>query len=145
MAGRIGDGLISTAPKRELVDEFRSSGGGNKPRLGQVTVCWAESEQQAIDTAYDFWPTAALRGELSQELPLPAHFEQAVQLVTKDDVAEAVICGNDPQRHLQAIQEFIDAGYEQVYIHQVGPDQEGFIRFYERYILPEFAQQTMRR
>jgi hypothetical protein len=43
------------------------------------------------------------------------------------------------QRHRAAIQEFIDAGYENVYVHQVGDDQEGFFGFYEREILPHFG------
>ena len=71
------------------------------------------------------------------ELPLPAHFEEAAELVGEDDVAESVVCGPDPERHLAAIREYLDAGYDHVYVHQVGPDQEGFFDFYEREILPE--------
>jgi hypothetical protein len=52
-------------------------------------------------------------------------------------VAEAVVCGPDPDRHREAIDEFEQAGFDHVYVHQVGPDQDGFIRFYEREILPE--------
>jgi coenzyme F420-dependent glucose-6-phosphate dehydrogenase len=63
----------------------------------------------------------------------------AVKLVSEDDVANKIICGPDKRRHLDGMQEFIDVGFEYVYVHQVGPDQEGFIRFYEQEILPEFA------
>jgi coenzyme F420-dependent glucose-6-phosphate dehydrogenase len=100
-------------------------------------VCWAPDEASARRTAYMYWPTAAVRGELSQELPVPAHFEQAVQMVREEDVAEAIICGPDPERHIAGIQEFLDAGYEHVYVHQVGPEQEGFFRFYEHEVLPK--------
>jgi hypothetical protein len=75
-------------------------------------------------------------GELSQELPLPRHFEQAVQMLKEEDVAESVICGPDPARHIQAINKFLDAGIEHVYLHQVGPDQEGFVNFYSKEVLP---------
>jgi hypothetical protein len=57
-------------------------------------------------------------------------------MVSEDDVAEAIVCGPDAERHLVRIREFVDAGFDHVYGYQVGPDQEGFFRFYEREILP---------
>ena len=72
---------------------------------------------------------------LGQELALPRHFEQVAELVSEDDVAATVVCGPDPDAHRAAIQEFADAGYDHVYVHQVGPDQEGFLDFYGREIL----------
>lgn len=138
LAGDIGDGLVCTAPKAELVNTFRENGGTGKPCYGQLTVCWAENEAEARRTAYEIWPNAGLQGELTQELPTPAHFEQAVATVREEDVADRVVCGPDPQQHLAQIQKYVDAGFDHVYIHQVGPDQEGFFRFYEREILPKF-------
>lgn len=138
LAGTIGEGLICTAPKAELVKTFRDSGGTGRPCFGQLTVCWAESEAEARRTAYEIWPNAGLQGELTQELPTPAHFEQAVGTVREDDVTSRVVCGPDPQKHLDQIQQYVDAGFDHVYIHQVGPDQEGFFRFYQREILPKF-------
>jgi len=135
-AGRRGDGLINTAPDAEVAQTFAQAGGAGKPRFGKLTVCWAEDEATARRIAHKIWPTAGLKGELSQELPTPTHFEQASQLVTEDDVAKEVVCGPDPERHLAQIRKFIDAGYDHVYIHQVGPNQEGFFDFYARHILP---------
>jgi G6PDH family F420-dependent oxidoreductase len=136
-AGRIGDGLCSTAPEAGIIKEYTSA-GGKGPRYGQATVCWAPSEAEARRTALEIWPNAALGGELSQELPTPAHFEQATQNATEEQVAKQVICGPDPRRHIDIIQKYVDAGFDHVYIHQVGPDQEGFIDFYRREILPQF-------
>lgn len=65
-------------------------------------------------------------------------FEQATSKATEEQIAESVICGPDPQRHIKSIKEYIDAGFDHVYIHQVGPDQAGFINFYQREILPQF-------
>jgi|FLYL01.1.fsa_nt_gi G6PDH family F420-dependent oxidoreductase len=135
LAGRLGDGLISTAPKREPIAAFHEAGGAGKARIGQLTVCWAQSEAEARRTALEVWPNAALPGDLTQELPLPVHFEQAAQLVTEEQVAQQIVCGPDPERHVEAIREFVEAGYDHVYVHQVGPDQEGFFRFYEREVL----------
>ncbi len=137
-AGRIGDGLVSTSPEAKLLSKFDEAGGTGKPRYGQVTVCWAQSEEDARRTACEWWPQAGLKGEMSQELPLPSHFEEAVATVREEDVAEMIICGPDPQRHIQAIRQYVDAGFDHVYVHQVGPDQEGFFKFYQREILPEF-------
>jgi coenzyme F420-dependent glucose-6-phosphate dehydrogenase len=136
-AGRIGDGLITTAPEAELLKHFEAGGGSGKPCYGQLAVCWGHDEAAARRTAYEYWPTAAVRGELSQELPTPAHFEQAAEMVHEEDVAQAIICGPDPERHIAGVQEFVDAGYDHVYIHQIGLDQEGFFRFYERDVLPK--------
>jgi coenzyme F420-dependent glucose-6-phosphate dehydrogenase len=137
LAGTIGDGVIGTAPDAEMVNAFDAAGGDGKPRFGQVHVCWAENEAEARRTAHQWWPNAAIGGELGQELPLPRHFEQAAENVSEDDVAEKVICGHDPERHLAAIRQFIDAGFDHVYVHQVGLDQPGFFRFYEREVLPK--------
>jgi coenzyme F420-dependent glucose-6-phosphate dehydrogenase len=137
LAGRIADGLITTAPEADLCKRFEGGGGMGKPVYGQLTVCWARDEASARRIAFEYWPTAAIRGELTQELPTPAHFEQAAKMVREEDIAQAIICGPDAGRHLAGIQEFIDAGYEHVYVHQIGPDQEGFFRFYEREILPK--------
>jgi G6PDH family F420-dependent oxidoreductase len=143
LAGRVGDGLVATSPDRELVDAFLRAGGSG-PRYGQLTVCWSESEAEARRTALEWWPNGGLQGPQSQELPLPAHFEDAARMVTEEDVAETVVCGHDVHVHLDAISEFAEAGFDHVYVHQVGPDQEGFIRFYEREILAEAAEITPR-
>ena len=139
MAGSLGDGLISTSPDKEVVEIFESE-KSDRPKYAQMTVCYHESEQEARKLAHKIWPIAGLPGELSQELSTPAHFEQAAQLVTEDKVAEMVVCGPDPRRHLELIQKYVDAGFDHVYVHQVGPDQEGFMRFYREKIMPEIRE-----
>jgi len=135
LAARDGDAFIGVAPDKELIEKYEEA-GGDGPRYGQVTVCWAEDEAEARRTAREVWPNAALGGDLSYELPLPLHYEQATENVGEDEVAESVICGPDPEPHLEAIREYEQAGYDNVYIHQVGPDQQGFFDFYRREILP---------
>jgi coenzyme F420-dependent glucose-6-phosphate dehydrogenase len=104
-----------------------------------VNVCWAESETEARKTARATVPTVALPGELGNLLPSPKHYEQAVSLVSEDDIADVVVCGPDPEAHCKVIQQGIDAGYDHIHVDQVGPDQIGFFRFYEREILPRFS------
>lgn len=132
MAGRIGDGLINTKPDAEVIKKFRAAGGKGKPCYGQMTVCWAETRQKAIDTAYKIWPNSGLKGDLNTELRTVKHFEQVTAMVTKEDIAKAMPVGPDPQPYIEEIQKFADAGFDHIYIHQVGPDQAGFFRFFER-------------
>jgi G6PDH family F420-dependent oxidoreductase len=139
LAGRMADGLISTTPDRKVVDTFESSGGVDKPRYGQLTVCWAESEAEARRTARAIWPNAALRGELTQELPLPRHFEQATATLTEDQVADVVTCGPDPERYVDAIRGYTEAGFDHLSLHQVGPDQEGFMSFFGSEVAPKLG------
>ena len=145
LAGRVGDGFVGTSPDSELLDAFGEAGGEGKPRYGQITVCFAESEQEARKTAHDVWPNAALKGPLAQELPLPSHFEAAVEMVSEDDVAEQIVCGPDPEPHIALIEKYSEAGYDHVYVHQVGADQDGFLRFYESEILPRYARSAAAR
>jgi G6PDH family F420-dependent oxidoreductase len=141
MAGRLGDGLIATAPSKETVDTFAKS-GGKGPRYGQMTVCWGADEAKALQTAHKIWPNAGLPGELGQELPTPAHFEQAVELVTPELVGKSVVVGPDPAKYIAKIDEYVKAGFDHVYMHQIGPDQERFIQFCEREILPHYASRS---
>ena len=138
LAARIGDGLVSTAPESELVQSYLDA-GGEGPRYGQLTVCWAEDEDDALRTATELWPNAGLKGPLAQELPLPRHFEEASAMVSEDDIAEMIVCGPDPEKHVAGIREFANAGFDHVYVHQIGPDQDGFLEFYGREILGEAA------
>lgn len=135
LAGQIGDGLISTKADQELVQAFGENGGQGKPKIGKVTFCWAPTEEEALDTLLYWWPTAQIPGTLHSDLPTPAHFEDAVKLVKKEDL-KAVTHGPDPKAYLDEIQKAIDAGFDHIYLHQIGPDQEGFFTFYERELKP---------
>jgi G6PDH family F420-dependent oxidoreductase len=139
LAARIGDGYINVAPDADALATYRRHGGSGTAQ-GGMKVCWAADETQARRTAHRLWPNEGLPGELAQVLPTPSHFEQASQLVSEDMVAEAVSCGPDPDRHAAAIAAFLDAGYDEVYVHQIGPEQDGFLRFYEREVLPRISR-----
>jgi coenzyme F420-dependent glucose-6-phosphate dehydrogenase len=136
LAGSVGDGIICTSPDAELIKTFEEAGGKGKPRYGQFTCCWAATTDEATKTALKIWPNGAIPGELGQELPLPRHFEQAAQLVDEQTIAESVVLGPDPQPYLDKIKEWSDAGVDHVYVHQIGPDQEGFFEFAKQHLIP---------
>jgi coenzyme F420-dependent glucose-6-phosphate dehydrogenase len=135
LAGRVGDALITVTADKEIVDKFKQV-GGKGPVYAQFHVCWHEDEQKARKLAHQLWPTAGLQGAASQELALPEHFEQAAANVSEDDIAESVVCGPDPERYLEKVEEFERAGATHVYVHQIGPDQDGFFDFAKRDLLP---------
>jgi coenzyme F420-dependent glucose-6-phosphate dehydrogenase len=139
LSGRIGDGFIGVAPEQENLEIFDKEGGSGKPKVGQVHACWAENRDEAVKTAHELWPNVAIQGEAGQELPMPGHFAQAAAMVSPEDVDEVVACGPDPDRHMEMIKRFDDAGYTHIYVHQIGPDQQGFFDFYKREILPNFS------
>ena len=141
LAGRIGDGLVMTSPEAEQVKIFERAGGKGKPKYAELSVCWARDEKQAKRTAKEWWPTSVIASALHWELPLPSHFEAATEDVTEDEVAEEIVCGADPARHLEAIRKYVKAGFDHVCIHQVGPEQEGFLAFYEREVLPKLGSE----
>jgi len=139
LAARAGDGLFGTSPVAETIERFRARGGEGKPTYGQIHVCWAESDEEARHTALEWWPNGAVSGSYFLELPLPAHFEEAAELVGEEEIGAEVVCGPDPERYLAAIAEFAEAGYDHVYLHQVGPDQEGFFDFYAAEVMPRLG------
>lgn len=135
LAAEIGDGLWVTGVSGEMIEQWRDA-GGRGPVYSQLTVCWAETEDEAVETAHRVWPNTVVPGQLSQDLPTPAHFEQASSIVTPEMVAEATLCGPDPEPVLQQIGEMVDAGVDHVYLHQIGPDQEGFAGFWTKHLQP---------
>ncbi len=139
LAARIGEGYCGVTPDAGLLRLFDQAGGAGRPKQGSLKVCWAEDEADARKTVHALWPNSALPGELAQELPTPTHFEQASALVTEEMAAASAVCGPDVERHVRAIQEYVDAGYTEVYVTQIGSDQAGFFDFYRREVLPRFC------
>lgn len=136
LAGRVGDGLISDHIDPMKLDRFTSGGGRGKPRMIELGVCWAPDAKQARREVRELWPTIALPPASASELALPSEYEEAVAAAPIDEALDGVVCGPDPERHAQAIRACLEAGYEEVCIMQFGADQEGFLRAYQRDVLP---------
>jgi G6PDH family F420-dependent oxidoreductase len=137
LAARIADGFVSVGPDREGLERYREHGGRGVSTSG-MKVCWGEDRDACVRTAHRMWPNEALAGELAQVLPSPRHFEQATQLVTQEQVAAGVPCGPDPEEHIAAIEQIVDAGFDEVHVGHIGPDHDGFVDFYAREVLPHF-------
>ncbi|WP_254763729.1 TIGR03557 family F420-dependent LLM class oxidoreductase [Natrinema marinum] len=133
------DGLWCSGPRSEPVKAYEDA-GGEGPTYTQLHGCYADSEEEAVETIYEQWPNGSIPGELGQELPTPAHFEQAAQMVEKEDIAESgTTTEPDAGAHIESIEEAVDAGYDHVYVHQIGPEQEKAIEFHAAEVLPSFS------
>jgi len=136
LAARIGDGYCTAGPDAESVELFRARARQGTFVQGGLKVCWDEDEGNARKTVHRLWPNEALPGELAQILPTPEHFEQASELVTEEMVASEVPCGPDVDRHVEAIKAYEDAGFDELYISQIGPEQDAFFEAYRERVLP---------
>ena len=139
LAARIGDGYCTTSPDKELIGLFRDEGGKGPVHAG-AKVCFGPDEQEAIKTVHRLWPNMVLPGELAQILPTPAHFEQANELITEDDIAGSIPLGPDLDRHIEGLREFADAGVDELFIQQIGSDQDGFFETWAPKVLGHFSQ-----
>lgn len=135
VAARIGDGLMSTAPDADIVREYREA-GGTGPAQGGLKVSYGPDREEARRAMFDLWPTHGLPGELSQILPTPAHMEQAASIVTVDGATAGVPCGDDPEEHAAALRAYANAGFDEVYVTQVGPTRPEFFTFFRDRVLP---------
>ena len=145
LAGRIGDGFITTKPDEDAIKTFRDNGGVGKPVQAGYKVCWSEDKALAVDTAHRIWANEGLPGELAQTLSSPRHFEQASELVTKDMIAESTTCGDDVDAHVEAFRPFAEAGFDDIHIGQIGATRAGtegagFFDFYAGKVLPRLRQ-----
>lgn len=124
-------------PDAEAVSRFRRAGGMRQSVRGGTKVCWDHDREAAVRTVHERWPNMFLPGEPAQVLPTPAHFEQASQLVTEQQVREgSIVCGDDVEAHVSGLQAYAEAGFDAVYVNQIGPDMRGFFDFYGREVLP---------
>jgi len=136
-AAEFGDGFWAVGPQ-DTVQTWEDN-GGDGPRFCQLKACVADSEDAAVSTAHELWPNSALPGELGTVLPTPAHFEQATQLVSEEDIAEgSIMTGPDAQEHIDSLQAALDTGYDHVYVMQIGDDQAALFDLYREDVLPSF-------
>ena len=138
LAGRIADGYMCVQPNPDFVRLYRESGGGDRPVQGGLKVSWHADAGQARKTMHRLWPNDMIPGEAAQLLPLPRHFGQLAQLVSEDMISAP--CGPDPAAHVAGIRAYTEAGFDEVYIGQVGGEAEGFFEFYATQVLPRLRE-----
>lgn len=137
LAGEWADAMIAVEPEAELGENFERVGGFGKPRIGQVPICWDPSRDAAIDRAHDQFRWFGGGWKVNAELPGPAGFAAASTFVRKEDVADSIPCGPDLDGHVEAVRQFVKAGFTDVAVVQVGGEtQPAFLDWAERELIP---------
>lgn len=137
LAADIGDGLVTFDPG--LLELYRERGGRGVSQTA-LKVCYDVDEVEAVGTIHRLWAVELNPGQLNRELAQPRHLESAASLVTPEMVAAEFTCGADPDRHVTSLQQRIDAGFDEIYVQQVGPDMDGFFDFYGSRVLPRLRE-----
>lgn len=136
LAARAGDGLVAVSPDSQLVEAFADAGGSELPRYGQLTCCYGPDEDEARRTALAAWPNSGLPGDLSWETKTVELFDAATERVRLEDI-DSIVCGPDPERFAEEIRKFERAGFDHVWLHQVGTEQDAFLDFCDAELLPK--------
>jgi coenzyme F420-dependent glucose-6-phosphate dehydrogenase len=123
-------------PVRKVIEAFRRGGGEGKPLLMQVGLNWSRTEQDALEGAYDQWRYNVLGGEVNWELRSPQDFETAARFVRPEDMRQSLLISADLDRHAAWLREYIELGFDELYLHQVGVNQSEFIEAFGRVVLP---------
>jgi G6PDH family F420-dependent oxidoreductase len=141
LAGEKADVMIAVEPKPDLVDMFEEAGGRGKAKVGQIAIAYDTDRDAAVQRAHDQFRWFGLGWKVNADLPNPDSFEAATQFVTPDQVADALSCGPDVEAHVEAIKPFVEAGFSEVALVQIGAaQQEEFIGWAERELLPALRE-----
>lgn len=132
LAGELADLMIATEPKPELVRQFADAGGTGKGVVGQLAVCWGQDEAACAQLAKEQFGWSLGGWKIQSELPNTVNFQAFVDVVTPEQVAQKVPCGPDLDKIADRAKQFVDAGFTELALVQIGPDQAGFIDVFER-------------
>jgi G6PDH family F420-dependent oxidoreductase len=137
LAGEKADVMVAVEPKQELGDMFDEAGGAGKPRVGQVAISYDTNRDAAVQRAHEQFRWFGLGWKVNADLPNPDSFDSATQFVTPEDISEQLSCGPDVEEHVEAVRPFLDAGFDEVALVQIGADhQESFITWAQDTLLP---------
>lgn len=137
LAAEYGDALVATDPDPEILGRFARAGGADKPRYGQVNLCYGPDERECQRIAHDQFRWSALGWKVNAELPGTDGFAAATASVRPADVAETIPCGPDLDRHVAAFRRYVDAGFTHVAVVQVGGEsQPMFLDWAREELLP---------
>ena len=134
------DALITVAQPDETLDAvvraFRTNGGAGKPMYLQVHLAYGSSDAEARAAAFGQWRANTMPSSVSTALPHPAQIAEAAKHVRPEDLDAAVRISSDLDRHVAWLRRDLDRGFDALFLHEVGPEQERFIDVFGREVLP---------
>lgn len=129
VAAELGDALFATDADPELVRRYRDA-GGSAGGYAEASLAWAPDEKSAAQAALSTNRWGLTGWKVMSELPNPVNFEAATATVREEDVVGKFACGPDPDRHLEVVTPYLDAGFDHIVLMNAGPDPDGFLDFY---------------
>ena len=135
LAADKGDGMVATEPDANLIEAFTGAGGGG-PRYCEAPLAYASSVEEGRKVAWERFRFGVPGWKVQSDLPMPVNFEAATATVREEDVAGAMACGPDPERHVEVVRQFVDAGFDRICLVGIGDDQDGFLRFWSDELQP---------
>lgn len=140
--GSWADGLLTVGGEidsvRRTIAAFREGGGDGKPIVVQAALCWAPTDEEALASAMEQWRACVVGGEVKWDLRRPQDFDAVGEMVTASALRQAVPISSDWQKHVDWMSEVAELGVDELYLHQVGRNQEEFIRQAGTQVLPHF-------
>lgn len=133
------DGIMATEAEPDLVEGFRK-GKGAGPAYAEAVLAYAATEEEGLRVAHERFRFSTLGWAVNSELPTVAGFEAATAFVRPEDMKQSIAFGPDVERHLAAVRKYADAGFDHIVLTAPGPDQAGFIRFFEQELKPRLAE-----
>lgn len=134
------DGLITVSQPAEqldaVVEAFRSNGGDGKPMYLQVHLAWAPNEADARTAAFENWRENSLPSSVLSDLAHPAQMSAAASQVRPEDLDGVVRISADLGRHTEWLRSDFERGFDAVFLHEVGPEQERFVQVFGREVIP---------
>ncbi len=135
------DALITVVQPDERLDAvvqaFRANGGANKPMYLQVHLAYGPTENEARASAFAEWGQNCLDNSVMTSLAHPAQISAAATHVIPTDLDGAVRISADVGRHVAWLSQDLERGFDGLYLHEVGPEQERFVEVFGREVLPQ--------
>ncbi|WP_242636464.1 TIGR03557 family F420-dependent LLM class oxidoreductase [Myceligenerans salitolerans] len=124
----IADHLVQAMPDGEVVRGWSDGHPGGSRVYGQLPVCWDPDEQAAVERAHREFRWFGGGWSVNADLPTPAGFSAATRFVRHEDVAASIACGPDLDKLAESARPFLDAGFTDLAIIQIGDHhQERFL------------------
>ena len=147
--GRHADGMITVGAPLEkiggLFDRFaegaREAGKDpdQMPKVLQLHLSWADTDEEALANAMTEWPNGGMKFPKA-DIRSPHDFAQMAKLVREEDFEGRMVISSDPDVHRAAIQQFVDLGFDRVYLHNVGRNQERWIEVFGEQVVPKLVR-----
>jgi coenzyme F420-dependent glucose-6-phosphate dehydrogenase len=144
--GAMANGLITVGAPEEKIEMIFAkcregcTEAGNDPSkfryILQLHLSWADTDEEALQNAIVEWPNGGMKFP-KQDIRSPHDFAQMAQLVRAEDFKGRMLISSDPEAHRKEIQKFLDLGFDQVYLHNVGRNQDRWIEVFGRDVLPK--------